>query len=883
MYRILLPWLIACSEPDALPVDHAPPPTIQLHASQIPIAGTMTLRAVHGVPNTDVWFAASMATGSGPCPTLLSGNCLDLVRPTLVATGRLGGLPFVDVSIDVPPNLPPGRTIYFQAATSTAISEVASAVTTWCGNGTIEAGEGCDDGNFDPSDYCTNSCQLPSCGDAIVSIGEVCDDGNSDNTDDCTDLCQPARCGDGFEQPGEGCDDGNTIDTDGCTNSCTLPACGDGILQPGEACDDGNASNTDACTNACAPAVCGDGYTQPGEGCDDGDTNDVDACNNACEVTVCNDVICEHVSDARAEEIIQRHVETPFPSRGSCWGDVTWATASLKQNQNLADANLVFEQLNTHYPTLVDGPIGTTIIVSPQDPAHEPECYWAMPLIARAWHDDEIHARLTPTARAELLDFMWDWMYRRSRVSYGDGTVWSIHGSENHDAMRKSAFLLFATALFEEGRGQDLLEDGRPIVDHLTSWGGWWKEYFRQRAREGIGSEVASPIYSKYTISTYHNIYDFTISSILRRLAGDFLTLYWADVANDYMPGAAVRGGAQARTYKNAYAKTGTRDGLRPAYYVYGWHDAWLGTHPASLPMAMSDWRPPEIVSLQATQFAEHQYISRRFGLGTNTVDADGLLDYDIQFSGGSSHIRRYSYRTPSYVLGTMTFDTARDYTQIIDQNRWMGIMFATNANERIGVHGNAVTNSVTTYRDLQGTAAPGCMIAMRDRNAEIPGTDSVGTRIFVSYGEPWNNRVEQGGWLFTEVGDAYVGVRPAAGGWVVHSETEGKMLDMPDRFAPVIIQAGQAQDYASFAAFRSSVLANNFSYINGHLQYTSENGDDFELYANSDFIPFINGWAHSLSPAKVYSSPYILGWHGDDTMRLSYPGKPSITLDFTY
>ncbi|MEZ4269950.1 MAG: DUF4215 domain-containing protein [Myxococcota bacterium] len=39
-----------------------------------------------------------------------------------------------------------------------------------------------------------------------------------DNHDDgeCTKQCMLARCGDGFLQPGEICDDGNDIDTDSC-------------------------------------------------------------------------------------------------------------------------------------------------------------------------------------------------------------------------------------------------------------------------------------------------------------------------------------------------------------------------------------------------------------------------------------------------------------------------------------------------------------------------------------------------------------------------------------------------------------------------------------------------------------------------------------------
>jgi len=79
------------------------------------------------------------------------------------------------------------------------------------------------------------------------------------------------RCGDGHLDAGEECDDGNLVNDDGCTNTCKLPVCGDGIVQAGEQCDDGNAVNNDGCTNTCRLPACGDGIVQAGEQCDGAD------------------------------------------------------------------------------------------------------------------------------------------------------------------------------------------------------------------------------------------------------------------------------------------------------------------------------------------------------------------------------------------------------------------------------------------------------------------------------------------------------------------------------------------------------------------------------------------------------------------------------------
>jgi cysteine-rich repeat protein len=113
------------------------------------------------------------------------------------------------------------------------------------------------------------------CGDGRIDEGEDCDDGNASNLDACVVGCAFSRCGDGFVAKGfEGCDDGNTVDDDACTNNCALPSCGDGIVQAGEECDDGGQDDSDVCTSRCLTAKCGDGFVQTGvEACDEGPMN----------------------------------------------------------------------------------------------------------------------------------------------------------------------------------------------------------------------------------------------------------------------------------------------------------------------------------------------------------------------------------------------------------------------------------------------------------------------------------------------------------------------------------------------------------------------------------------------------------------------------------
>jgi cysteine-rich repeat protein len=141
-----------------------------------------------------------------------------------------------------------------------------------CGDGTVDAGEQCDDGNTTNGDGCSSTCQTeppppppPACGDGTVDAGEQCDDGNTANGDGCSSTCQtepppppPPACGDGTVDAGEQCDDGNTTNGDGCSATCQTeppppppPCCGDGNVDAGEQCDDGNTSRGDGCSATC--------------------------------------------------------------------------------------------------------------------------------------------------------------------------------------------------------------------------------------------------------------------------------------------------------------------------------------------------------------------------------------------------------------------------------------------------------------------------------------------------------------------------------------------------------------------------------------------------------------------------------------------------------
>lgn len=120
-----------------------------------------------------------------------------------------------------------------------------------CGNGTLEAGEECEESSA-------------GCSNCFIRPGYDC---NASGRSCAPTVCGAANTGTPVVQRGEGCDDGNDVAGDGCSPTCQIeptfthdasgtptnssPSCGDGFKTLSEGCDDGNTTNGDGCSSAC--------------------------------------------------------------------------------------------------------------------------------------------------------------------------------------------------------------------------------------------------------------------------------------------------------------------------------------------------------------------------------------------------------------------------------------------------------------------------------------------------------------------------------------------------------------------------------------------------------------------------------------------------------
>lgn len=245
------------------------------------------------------------------------------------------------------------------AAGSGNVCEGGHCTGIYCGNGTVDQGEECDDANAingDGCDSCRFSC-VPNDPSRDCSTGNPCQNaGTCDGeTHECSRAttkaagtacgtgknclqgnCIPVVCGDGVVALGaEACDDGNLKNGDGCDDDCSV-SCSDpaqdcanpgacrtatcsgnvcstvaNAAKDGAACSTGGGSAT-CHAGACTAGTCGNSVVEAGEECDTGGANGPNAgCETTCTFSCttngdcddgdpCNGVeACETVANGR--------------------------------------------------------------------------------------------------------------------------------------------------------------------------------------------------------------------------------------------------------------------------------------------------------------------------------------------------------------------------------------------------------------------------------------------------------------------------------------------------------------------------------------------------------------------------------------------------------
>ena len=217
-------------------------------------------------PNKEECDDGNLKNGDGCSSTCKKEVCGDGVIQTNLGEqcdgSNLNGSTCADFGYD-------GGTLrcYPKGSTKECTFDKSMCRTYQCGNGIVDPGEQCDDGNNNSNDLCVN-CKSAFCGDGFVrkqgASPEQCDPGlnneNAKNNLNCpqgTWTCNGHKYGtrDAYGDCNSGC----SCTEDNFVWSCVKGKCG-------ATCSDTNFVSGDGCNAQCQKEYCGDGIIQSGLG-----------------------------------------------------------------------------------------------------------------------------------------------------------------------------------------------------------------------------------------------------------------------------------------------------------------------------------------------------------------------------------------------------------------------------------------------------------------------------------------------------------------------------------------------------------------------------------------------------------------------------------------
>ena len=173
----------------------------------------------------------------------------------------------------------------------TVIDESSVCESGVCDPGSTTCETCADDGDCASGTRCeANTCVPRTCGDGTLDPGEACDDGDTDDQNECANTCL-FNAGYGTCASADDCAESTLVCDDPaavcryplgvgpCSESDEAAVCAGGICDPSsgtcESCanHDDCASDERCASNACVGRTCGDGFVDPGESCDNGVAN----------------------------------------------------------------------------------------------------------------------------------------------------------------------------------------------------------------------------------------------------------------------------------------------------------------------------------------------------------------------------------------------------------------------------------------------------------------------------------------------------------------------------------------------------------------------------------------------------------------------------------
>ena len=519
--------------------------------------------------------------------------------------------------------------------------------------------------------------------------------------------------------------------------------------------------------------------------------------------------------------------------------------------------------------------------------------------IYQLFHDKSLFysGRLDTKAQAMIEEMFWLYVSKMSLFERASlDHIWSIHGSENHEMMHYSNALLALQALKNSPTYQKrILPDGRSLQSHYEAWNTYYKEYCLSRAKHGLLVEVFSAYGPSYTLPEIMNMRDLSEDEVLRERMDKLLHLIWADWAVGQLNG--VRGGGRTRIYKEdpenirQLTQWGSGDRWRTMSKVLlneseWWSPRQVPNHPIqgmAFVMATTGYRLPNIIMDIAEDIegrGEYTYVARRISKQKQMLAKDIPVKHAPWYALDPEDPRMigYDYCTPDYVMGSLLIDPTlprvsshlyqegqdllEGYPALTSQNRYHGIVFASDVNARVVPQCEGIANG-KTYGEQQAVQHKNVLLVQRHAKAKTTGDMRV-----IWGGKGMRSRLtEHSGWLILKEGKAWLGVKGfsrtklnTACGSTWDNDV---ILRMNDGKAPVAFVAGRIKDFSDMNAFSKYLQCFAGKLENGRFILTEKSKDFLSLHLESGTLPEIYGKPINLNPDMLFDSPFISSKHG--------------------
>ncbi len=547
--------------------------------------------------------------------------------------------------------------------------------------------------------------------------------------------------------------------------------------------------------------------------------------------------------------------------------------------------------------------------------------------------------RLDGDTEKALLELLWERTKIKNDIVIARQSSWWMAGSENHDINAKVANLLtsqifmnepdYADRVFPDlgyGSGYDYgkpglarqsggranLKDGREYRarDHYETWVRFWDEWFTQRARRGPFIEVNSPTYMLYSLGFLQCLYDLCEDEALRKKAGKFFDMVWADWAQDQIGG--MRGGAKTRSY---LPMSGYDSMTQLAKFLLGGPgDACHGF----FELLLSDYDLPPVIwklALDREGLGCFAYLSRRPGEEENLWPRP-LGNERTLLCDTPARFLRYSWVTPDYVLGTQMDHPGAVHSHLSIDRRSQSMIFAGDpycrvvpgplySGEKPKLIGAASLDEsdpdswkMDTDHYYRSVQHQGVLITQQSRNLTrvspewFPDYDMGRKPYGILFDGNFDEFEEREGWIFVAKGNAYLAVRvvvsrdshsgdafkpaPGEGTRITPLGETGyewngdkSIARLKNIYSPIILEAGRRADYPALKDFQDDILDNP---IELYPTVMAPNlGFDILTYtgcgagakaivfnaANSE-IPTVGGVYIDYSHPMLFDSPYL-------------------------